>query len=92
MTTQKTIIADRRDYALQLAPNFQPDIDTILSEGLACYGIKGSGKTNLAALFAEQVARFHVPMVIFDLENEYSSLLNILPAGVLADAHRLPSA
>jgi hypothetical protein len=91
MTTQKTIIADRPEYALQLASNFQPDIDIILAEGLACYGIKGSGKTNVAALLAEQVGCYHVPMVIFDLENEYASLLNILPAGVLADVHRLPS-
>jgi hypothetical protein len=91
MTTQKSIITERSDYALHLANNFQPDIDTILSEGLACYGIKGSGKTNVAALLAEQVARYYIPLVIFDLENEYSSLLNVLPNGVLADAHRIPS-
>jgi DNA helicase HerA-like ATPase len=91
MATHKSIIAERHEYALHLATNFQPDVDTILSEGIACYGIKGSGKTNTAALLAEQVARFYIPMVIFDLENEYSSLLNVLPHGVLADAHRLPS-
>lgn len=80
-----------RPVTNQLSPTFQPDIDTVLSEGIACYGIKGSGKTNVAALLAEQVGRYHVPMVIFDLENEYSSLLNVLPHSILADMHRMPS-
>ena len=90
-TAQRSLIAERVDYALHLAPNFQPDIDTVLAEGIACYGIKGAGKTNVAALLAEQVGRYYVPLVIFDLENEYSSLLNTLPQGILADVHRLPS-
>jgi hypothetical protein len=76
---------------LLLASNLQPDVDTVLAEGLAAFGIKGSGKSNLVALLIEQLRRFFLPQVILDTEREYHDLLNILPHGVLATAHHCPT-
>lgn len=77
--------------ALQLADTFTPDVDTLIGEGLIAFGVKGSGKSNLLARLAEQLGRFFLPQIIFDTEREYRSLVNYLPHGVLATAHRCPS-
>src|SRR5258708_2465567 len=80
-------------YTLQLAPDFCPDIDTLFdSNGLACFGIPGSGKSNFLSLLCEQYARYRVPQVLFDTENESKDLLSIFPRGVLADKNSLPDA
>lgn len=79
------------ERALHLSPNFQPDIDTVIAEGVIAFGVKGSGKSNLLALFAEQIGRFLLPQIIFDTEREYQSLLHLLPRGVLATASRCPN-
>ena len=80
------------EYALQLAKNFNPDIDAILENGLAAFGIKGSGKSNLVALLVEQLARYFLPQIIFDTEGEYDILLAQMPHGVLASRDTMPSA
>lgn len=80
------------EQVLYLAKNFQPDIDWLIENGVTCFGVKGSGKTNLLALLVEQLSRFLLPQVIFDTENEYESLLAALPHGILATIDRLPSA
>src|SRR5215471_6619105 len=76
---------------LHLAPTFEPDIDLLISEGVIVFGTKGSGKSNLVALIAEQLARFFLPQIIFDTEREYQSLINVLPRGIIASAQRCPS-
>src|SRR5438132_14381861 len=76
---------------LQLAPDFQPDVDTLVGEGLIAFGVKGSGKSNLVARTAEQIGRFFLPQVILDSEREYQSLVNLLPHGIIATANRCPS-
>lgn len=94
MTTAKqSSLAMAEDPAqrLHLASNFQPDIDLLLKEGIAAFGVKGSGKSNLVALLIEQLSRFFVPQVIFDTESEYISLLETLPHGVLGTAGHIPS-
>src|SRR5947209_8404744 len=79
------------ERALHLAPTFQPDVDLLTAEGLIAFGVKGSGKSNLLALLAEQLGRFLLPQLILDTEREYQSLLSVLPRGVLATASRFPS-
>jgi len=90
---QRVTLAMAEDMAraLHLAPNFQPDVDLLTSEGLIAFGVKGSGKTNLLALIVEQLRRFHLPQLILDTEGEQRSLLNLLPHGIIATANRCPS-
>ena len=91
MTKSSMAMAEDHAQRLLLAPNFQPDIDLLIREGIAAFGVKGSGKSNLVALLIEQLARFFLPMVIFDTEGEYTSLVDFLPHGVLATAGHMPS-
>ncbi|MFL5624278.1 MAG: hypothetical protein ACJ788_01620 [Ktedonobacteraceae bacterium] len=76
---------------LLLAETFQPDVDMLVSEGVISFGVKGSGKSNLVGLMAEQLGRFFLPQLILDTEREYQSLVNTLPHGVIASANRCPS-
>lgn len=80
------------ENALYLARNWQPDVDMILENGIAAFGLKGSGKSNLVALLVEQISRFLVPCIVFDTEHEYESLLPSLPHGARASADCLPAA
>lgn len=79
---------------LHLAPNFQPDINMVLREGIFACGVKGSGKTGVMAKIVEQItliaARFDpehlgVPLVVFDKEGDLESLASIFPNGCIAD-------
>jgi hypothetical protein len=84
-------IANDLGKALQLAANFQPDVDMLVAEGLIAFGIKGSGKSSLLARVSEQLGRFFLPQIILDTEREYQSLVNLLPHGIIATANRCPS-
>lgn len=77
-----------RERALQLAPNFSPDVDNVLTKnGLAAFGVPGSGKSNFLLQLVKQMARYLVPMVLLDTENEYAeSLQGCLPNGLFIDA------
>lgn len=67
-------IASDPAMALDLAPKFTPDVDTIVSEALVCFGIKGTGKSNFCARLHEQYRKFPIPYVLFDSKGEYHSL------------------
>jgi hypothetical protein len=84
-------IANDPGKALQLAANFQPDVDMLVADGLLAFGIKGSGKSSLLARVSEQLGRFFLPQIILDTEREYHSLVNLLPHGIIATANRCPS-
>jgi hypothetical protein len=72
----------KRDPYLYLAPEFHPHIEEIIGLGIVCYGVKGSGKTNSGALLAEQIGRAgYVPFVVFDLEGDYRSVVEVVPTG-----------
>src|SRR5260221_7027582 len=58
----------------------------LIGLGVVCYGIKGSGKTNFGALLAEQFGQFFIPLVIFDKEGDYLSLVDVLKHGCIAGA------
>ena len=92
MVKSTMAMAEDASQRLLLAPTFQPDVDVLIREGIAVFGVKGSGKSNLVSLLVEQLSRFFLPQVIFDTESEYTSLVEFLPRGVLATAGHLPKA
>lgn len=89
--TQRTSPALIRLNTMKLADNLTLDVNTIIGQQIACFGVPGSGKTNTCALFLEQVAPFMVPLAIFDKEGDLASLVDYLPRGVLATASNCPS-
>ncbi len=85
------IFANDMRKALHLAENLQPDVDEWIGEGIVGFGIKGSGKTSTCARLAEEFGKFRVPMVIFDMEGDYVSLVRWLPMGMLATVGQVPT-
>lgn len=85
-------IASDQTYALDLAPNFQPDIDLVVAEGVAAFGVKGSGKSNACARLLEQLSRYPIPYFIADTKGEYIGLDSIKHAStfVVATANSCP--
>src|SRR5258708_17375527 len=87
--------------ALGLAPQFRPDVDLVLREGIFACGCKGSGKTGVLARIIEQImriaeqidpARRGIPGVVLDKEGDLLSLLEVLPNGCIADQQHWYSA
>jgi len=87
--------------ALALAPQFRPDVDLVLREGIFACGCKGSGKTGVLARIIEQImhiaeqidpARRGIPGVVLDKEGDLLSLLEVLPNGCIADQQHWYSA
>jgi len=86
-------VGDDPNMWLDLASNFQPDINMILKEGIFATGVKGSGKTGVLARIIEQIVRVAsrverrgIPLVVFDKEGDLQSLLEVFPNGCIADA------
>lgn len=73
-------------HPLLLAPQYQPSVSSFLGATVAVVGMRRSGKSNLVAVLAEELARYGTPLVLFDTESEYSGLVDprYLPAPVLA--------
>src|SRR6266487_28536 len=67
-------IASDPAYALDMAPNFQPDVDLVAAEGVAAFGVKGSGKSNACARLLEQISRYPIPYLVPDTKGEFTSL------------------
>jgi hypothetical protein len=57
-----------------IAEPFQPSVKSFLGTMSLLCGIRRSGKSNLLAVLVEELARYEVPIVIFDTEDEYGSL------------------
>src|SRR5438045_6344547 len=96
-TTSKTrpsqAIGPDPAYQLDLGVNFQPDIDLIVAEGAAVFGMKGSGKSNALARLLEQLSRFPIPYFVADTKGEYTGLSAVQHATrfVVATANNCPS-
>jgi hypothetical protein len=91
MTSQA--IATDATYALALAANFTPDVDLIIAEGIAAFGVKGAGKSNACARLLEQLSQFPIPYVVPDTKGEYISLKDYPHATrfVIATANACPT-
>jgi hypothetical protein len=81
-------------YNLNLSPNFMPDVDLLISEGIAAFGIKGAGKSNACGRLLEQLSRFPMPYIVPDTKGEYISLKDVPHATtfVIATVDNMPSA
>ncbi len=60
-----------------LAETFQPDIRTLIGAMLLLVGMRRSGKSNLMAVLFEEFARWLLPLVLFDTEDEYQGLVDL---------------
>ena len=71
---------------MYLSDTYQPSIDSMLGQTLLFCGIRRSGKSNGMAVVAEEQARYYVPLVIGDTEDEYGPLADhrYMPRGVMA--------
>lgn len=76
---------------VDLAPNLQIDVNELLGQQLAVFGMPGFGKTNAVALLCEQIAPYFVPFAIFDKEGDFASLIDLFPRGVLATPDNCPT-
>lgn len=63
---------------LKLSHGCTPHIDDILGHAIFGVGMRGSGKSNLAALLIEEIGQHHIPMLICDPEEEYVTLPSVL--------------
>ena len=61
-------------HALHLAPRLDLSINEVIDAGVFVSGMKGSGKSSLAARLMEQVGRFPIPQIIYDLKGDFVSL------------------
>jgi hypothetical protein len=68
-----------RKTCMELAPNFNPSHKSIVGRALLCLGQRGSGKSNFAALFVEQLCKLFLPGVIFDYLIDFDTLPQVLP-------------
>jgi len=68
---------------------FSPDL--LIGSGVAAFGVPGAGKTNVGALLLEQLGKFYIPMAVFDVEHEYTSLPNVLPRCIIATPQNCPT-
>ncbi len=80
-------IANKQQFlnaCLELASDFNPPHTQFMGRAILGVGQRGSGKTNAAALVIEQIGKFPVPMAIFDYEEDYTTLPEVLQRCVIA--------
>ncbi len=68
-----------RKVCMELAVNFNPLHKAVVGRALLCLGQRGSGKSNFAALFVEQMCKLFLPGVIFDYLIDFDTLPQVLP-------------
>lgn len=67
------------DWMMNIAPDVNLSVPDLLGESVAVLGIKGSGKTQTAAVLAEELLAAGVPMGIIDIAGEYWGLREKYP-------------
>jgi hypothetical protein len=79
---EESIIENEGAY---LSDTFLPSIHRLIGQMLLIIGMRRSGKSNLLAVIIEELARYLLPIVLFDTEDEYSGLVDsqYMPNGVL---------
>lgn len=80
--------------AMVLGDNLRVHPDILIGNGNGIFisGVQGSGKTGIFARVLEQAARFHVPMVVFDMEGDITPTVQLFPRGIIATRTNCPSA
>lgn len=71
---------------LHLADAFMPAIHTLLGQVVLICGVRRYGKSNLLAVFVEEMAPYELPMLIVDTQDEFEALADhaYLPRGYRA--------
>ena len=59
---------------LRISEDLQLRLDDVVGKFIAILGIRGSGKTNTAAVLLEELLRFNFPLTIVDIDGEYWGL------------------
>lgn len=79
------------DNGLYLSDHFMPDVSTFFGQIMLLCGIRRFGKSNLLAVLVEEMAPYHLPMLIVDTEDEYAPLAErcYLPRGFVAGSPEL---
>jgi len=81
------------ENGLYLSDRFMPSILGLLGQIILLCGIRRMGKSNLLAVLVEEMARYLLPMLVIDTEDEYAALANrrYMPRGFLAGSKELPA-
>jgi hypothetical protein len=59
---------------IPISPELELSLEDVLGKFIAILGIRGSGKTNTAAVLLEELLRYNVPLTIVDVDGEYWGL------------------
>jgi len=83
----------KQDGLLHLARNLNIHPDILIGKGIGIFGagMIGAGKTTVMARLFEQFGICGLPFVCFDLEGDLTSIVDLLPRGVLATASNCPT-
>jgi hypothetical protein len=91
---ETAVLPDRiiEEHPLILSEHYQPSITSFLGATVAIIGMRRSGKSNLLAVLAEELATYGLPFVLFDTEAEYSELVSqkYLQRPILAGSEGTP--
>ncbi len=83
--------AHSAEALITLSPKLQLDVNDIIGQQIAAFGMPGFGKTNAAVLTCEQIGAYYVPMAVFDKEGDWLSMAGVLPRGMIATKNNCPS-
>jgi hypothetical protein len=64
------------DNPVYLSDCFQPDVTSLIGAMVLLIGMRRSGKSNATAVLIEELARWLLPMVIFDTMDEHQGLVD----------------
>lgn len=83
-----------QEQALHLADNLKISPDLLIGNGngIAGFGVPGTGKTGVFVRLLEQCSQFSIPIVAFDKEGDMLSAVDIFPRGLIATFKNCPSA
>jgi len=59
---------------LEISDDLQLRLEDVIGKFIAILGIRGSGKTNTAAVLLEELLKFNFPLTIVDIDGEYWGL------------------
>ena len=65
---------DATNRKISISPEVELSVKDILGKFIAILGIRGSGKTNTAAVLLEELLKYNVPLTIVDVDGEYWGL------------------
>ncbi len=87
----RQIETQQSEALITLSPKLRLNVNDIIGQQLAAFGMPGFGKTNAAVLTCEQIGQYCVPMAIFDKEGDWLSMAGVLPRGMIATRDNCPT-